>query len=149
MEISPIMMAYLLLYCFLLGMAVGVFYDLNRIIRFFLGVRYSRRDFERLYSLRLPLIKKPIRVKQRKRLGILCAAVVFIGDLLTLLLGTLGIIILNYSYNYGELRAFTVIGAIVGFAVYYNSLGRLVMLFSEPLSICIKYGFLSFFIIVG
>ena len=149
MEISPTMMAWLLIYCFFFGMAVGVFYDVNRILRVFIGVRYSKRKLKYLSALRLPLIKRTVKLGRTGRKGVLSGAIVFLGDVCTLVLGTLGIIILNYSYNSGELRAFTVIGTLVGFFVYYNTLGRLVMMLSEPFAICIKYVILSFFIIIG
>ena len=58
MEISPFLLAKLLLYSFFLGILIGVFYDVNRIIRIFLGERYSEGHFERLYSIKLPFLKK-------------------------------------------------------------------------------------------
>lgn len=149
MEISPIIMARLLLYCFLWGICVGVFYDVNRVIRVFLGIRYFSRSLPRLSALRLPMIKKGIRVRAPKRIGAFAYTVIFFGDLICVLLATLGILVLGYSYNYGEPRAFCVIGTAVGFLVYINTLGRLSRRLLEPIAIYIKYVILSFFIIIG
>ena len=149
MEISPIMMAWLLLYSVVFGIAVGAFYDANRIVRVFIGIRYSKKGFEGLYRMRLPIVNKPVSLKCSGRFKVIKGVVIFLGDLITLLFGTIGIIILNYSYNSGSFRMFTLIGTVVGFLVYYNTLGRLVMLFSEGLAICIKYAITSLFVIIG
>lgn len=147
MEISPIRMALLLFYSFCFGMGVGVFYDANRMIRVFLGERYSRSKLGGIAALKLPVCHRPVCLEGKKRA--LRATVIFIGDFLCVLVAALGIIILNYSYNSGEFRMFTLFGVIVGFLLYYHTLGRLVMLVSEPLAILIKYLIFSFFIIFG
>ena len=149
MEISPIMMAWLLLYSFLFGMAVGIFYDANRIIRAFLGISYSQKGLAARLDLKLPIVKRAVSLKKRSQYGVGLKAIIFFGDVFTLLVGALGIIILSYSYNNGDLRIFTVIGAILGFFVYYNTIGRLVIFVLEPLALCIKYLILSIFIIIG
>ncbi len=147
MEISPIRMALLLFYSFVFGMGVGAFYDANRIIRVFLGERYSRLGIGGLADWRLPICHKPIYLDGKKKT--VRTAVIFLGDFLCVLVAALGIIILNYSYNSGEFRIFTFFGAFAGFLIYYHTLGRLVMLVSEPLAILIKYLLFSFFIIFG
>ncbi len=147
MEISPIRMALLLFYSFVFGMGVGVFYDANRIIRVFLGERYSRVGVEGIASWKLPICHKPIYLEGKKKT--VRKAVIFIGDFLCVLVAALGIIVLNYSYNSGEFRMFTFFGTAVGFLLYYHTVGRLVMLISEPLAILIKYLVFSFFIIFG
>ena len=150
MEISPLKLALLLFYSFLLGMGMGVFYDANRIIRVFFGVRYSKISFEGLYSLKLPFVKRPISLKSNRGVRKFAQnAVIFAGDMLSLLIATVGIIVLNYSYNSGRFRFFTVIGTLVGFLLYYFTFGKLVMLISEPIAILTKYAFLSIFVIFG
>lgn len=143
------MMAYLLLYSFFFGMAVGVFYDANRVIRVFCGVRYSKRIARRMSRMRLPFCKKEVGIKEKTGVGWGGRCVIFLGDVLTFLFGALGIIILNYSYNYGSFRVFTAIGAIVGFVLYLNTLGRLALLVLEPFALCVKYAILSLFVIFG
>ena len=142
MEISPILLAKLLLYSLIWGGTVGVFYDVNRIFRVLLGVRYSKKHFDSLYSLRLPFSKKEISLKNAadKTGGrFIKGATEFLGDFLSVTVAALGVVVLNYSYNDGRFRIFTVIGTLVGFLLYYFTLGRLVMLVCEPLAFLIKY----------
>ena len=54
-------------------------------------------------------------------------------------------IVLNYSYNSGEFRGFTVIGTLVGFLAYRFSVGRVTLLLLESSAMLIKYLILSFF----
>ena len=152
MEISPILLAKLLLYSVLWGGIVGALYDVNRIVRVFFGVRYSKKHFDSLYSLRLPFSKKEISLKNKtdKTKGkFIKGAVVLFGDLLSVTVAAVGIVVLNYSYNDGRFRAFTVIGTLVGFLIYYFSLGKLVMLACEPLAFLIKYAICAVFVILG
>ncbi len=149
MEISPVLMAWLLLYSFFFGTVVGVFYDINRVIRVFLGIRYSKRAYKRMSQLHLPIVNKPVTLKERERVGVALKAVIFIGDTLSVLFGAVGIIVLNYSYNSGSFRFFGLVGAVLGFLAYYYTVGRLVMGILEPLVLGIKYLFLSFFIVFG
>lgn len=150
MEISPIEQAFLLFYSFLFGIGMGFFYDVCRIVRAFFGVRYSVGSFEKLYSLKIPFIDKKIEQKSKRRFRkIAQCIVVFVGDMLSLLIASVGIIVLNYAYNSGRFRFFTVLGVIIGFLMYYFTLGRLVMLVSEPVVILVKYVFLSFLVVIG
>lgn len=147
MEISPLRLALLLFYSFVFGMAMGVFYDLHRIIRVFFGVRYSGTRFEKIENIKLPIVKKRINFGQRKVSKISQNTIVFFGDFASVVAATMGIIILNYSYNSGKFRLFTVLGVFFGFLLYHFTLGRLVMTVSEPAAMLIKYVFLSFFIL--
>ncbi len=150
MEISPFMLAKLLLYSIAFGIAVGVFYDANRIIRVLLGERYAKRSFERLYSLKLPFVKRELSVqKNRKINGVLKNIIVFFGDLFTLVFTGCGIVILNYSYNDGGFRGFSVIGVALGFAAYYFTAGKLIIFLLEPIAFLLKYCICAFFVFLG
>ena len=56
-----------------------------------------------------------------------------------------GIAVINYSYNDGGIRWFTVFGFVVGFAVYYFTVSRLIIFLLELLGFGIKY---TFFVII-
>ena len=141
MEISQITLAIMLFYSFLFGIAVGVFYDLNRIVRVFFGVRYTKRAYGRLYGIRLPISKREIVMGKSK--GFLQSLVINLGDLLCVLVATIGLILINYGYNSGRFRFFTVAALIVGFLLYRFGIGRLVILITEPVAFICKYVFLS------
>lgn len=59
--------------------------------------------------------------------------IIFLLDLMYMLTLTVGISVFSYAFNFGTWRLFMLIPMGVGFAVYYNTVGRLVMLFSETL----------------
>ena len=150
MEISPIALARLLLYSVVFGFFMGTLYDAFRITRIFFGVRYTNKTFDRLFSLKLPFVKKEMRLKsQRNFEKISQGVVIFIGDFICVICAALGVIILNYAYNDGRFRFFTVIGLALGFLVYFFSFGKLVMLISEPIAFLIKYLLVSFFVVFG
>ena len=141
MEISQITLAIMLFYSFLFGIAVGVFYDLNRIVRVFFGVRYTKRAYGRLYGIRLPISKREIVMGKSK--GFLQSLVINLGDLLCVIVAAIGLILINYGYNSGRFRFFTVAALIVGFLLYRFGIGRLVILITEPVAFICKYVFLS------
>lgn len=141
MEISQITLAIMLFYSFLFGIAVGVFYDLNRIVRVFFGVRYTKRAYGRLYGIRLPVSKREMVMGKSK--GFLQSLVINLGDLLCVLVAAIGLILINYGYNSGRFRFFTVAALTVGFLFYRLSIGRLLILLVEPLAFICKYLFLS------
>jgi hypothetical protein len=147
MEISQITLALLTLYASILGVAIGVLYDVNRIIRVMLGARYRRNLYSKLYSLRLPIIKKPISFEGKRNVAL--NVVINIGDFLCVISATLGIIVLNYSYNSGRFRFFTVLGFFCGVLIYRLTLCKIIMLICEPIAFLIKYIFLSVLVIIS
>ncbi len=151
MEISPLMMARLLLYSFMLGMLTGAFYDACRIIRVFFGVKYAQHNLWGMREWRLPFIKKKLTgdfVADKWAKKMLRGAVIFTGDFLSVMLAVVGLLVLSYAYNDGKVRFFAMAGLAVGFWLYYFTAGRLVMLVSEPVAFLIKYVFCAFFVIL-
>lgn len=150
MEISPIKLAFLLLFSFLLGLKIGIFYDANRIIRVFCGRKYSKGTFDKLYGLKLPFIRRQVVRKNSSKLSDFAQKTIeAVGDVMCVIATTVGVLVLNYSYNSGRFRFFTVLGALAGFLVYYFTVGKLIMLISEPTVILVKYAFLSVLVIFG
>ncbi len=143
MEISPIMMTMLLFYSFLFGIFMGAFYDTTRVVRVFFGARYGGIGAEKISSWRLPLSGKKVPFSSKGRA--VSWVVIFLGDVLCFLLCGIGVVVLNYSYNYGEFRAFTVMGAMIGFLLYRCSLGRLTIMFLEPIAMMLNFVFFAIF----
>ena len=149
MEISPWLLARMLFSSFVFGLACGALYDVFRVLRILCGVRYSKKDHCRLYSLKLPFLKRPVRLfKSDKKAKALQAVVIFIGDFATVVFAGIGIVLLNYSYNNGSFRFLTVLGAFLGFLFYQFSFGKLFLKIAEPITFMIKYIFLSFLVIL-
>lgn len=132
MEISPYMLFLLLVYSFLFGMAAGVFNDINRITRAFLGVRYSSRSFDKLYSLKLPFVGAlgDKRKEGKLKRGLL-SVIIFFQDILLFAFMGCGTAILNYYLNRGQFRLYTIAAVAAGFVVYYFTLGKLVIFLSQ------------------
>ncbi len=143
MEISPLLLTELLLFSFLFGGIVGAFNDINRIIRVFFGVRYTSLDFSGLYAhLKL---SKPLddsdnsdTLKIKKSKDIFLCVLIFIQDLLLVLFATGGIILLNYYYNDGKFRFFALLAMLLGFVLYYFTIGKLLMFISEPIMLILR-----------
>ena len=146
MEISPIRLSMLLFCAFIFGMIIGFGYDVVRGIRTLCGEDPRTVLTKRIREIKLPILKRPIRQCDHK---IAVYIVMFLGDVLCIMLLSIGTVILNYGYNQGEFRAFTIIGAVGGFFLYRWTIGRLVMSILEPAVALIKFLIFSLFIIFG
>ena len=120
---------------------MGLLHDLHRITRVLLGVRYGEKRFDRLYAVRLPLIGKSME-RQRDRTGkrVALTVLIFFQDLILFGFAGVGTVLLNFYYNNGQLRLYTVAGLVTGFLIYYVTLGRLVMLVSEGIAFFLRAG---------
>lgn len=137
MAISQSALAWLCLYGFLLGIALGAVYDFLRITRAFLGVCYSNRAVARLKEIHLPLLSPK---KERKKYGAL-SVIVFLQDFLFMLFSGVMLILLFYEMNNGKFRFLAIICTAIGFLLYHHTLGRLVMLFSQVIVFLLETAF--------
>lgn len=133
MEISQASLAWLYFCAFLLGAVLAIVYDLLRITRIFFGVRYSRRAFKGLQTVRLPFLKPYQKRAESRLLGV----IIFFEDFFFCIFAAASMIILFYQLNNGNFRFPAAIAAGAGFLLYRGTLGRFVMLVSE---------FIAFFI---
>lgn len=132
MEISPYFLTLLVIYSFFFGAVVGILNDLHRLTRILFGVRYSKKHFERLYEAKLPLLGRAVgEIGTGKIKKILLPVMIFFQDVLLFSFTAVGVAILNYYFNFGQFRIYTVISVLLGFLLYYFTVGKLVMLFSE------------------
>lgn len=141
MEISQITLLKLMIHSFLLGGAVGVLYDANRVLRVIFGVRYTKKAYSRLYSLKRPISKKAVSIGVSK--GFWQSAVINVGDFFCVLAAAVGAILLSYGYNSGRIRFFALGALAAGFFIYRFSIGKAVILVCEPIAFILKYLLLS------
>lgn len=145
MEISPFLLTLLLSWSFVFGVILGVINDTNRIIRVFCGVRYSEKRFGKLYELVLPVIHRPLSRSENKFQKKALSVLIFFQDIFFFIFAGIGIIILNYEFNEGRFRFFTVFAVFIGFLLYYFTIGKIVMTVSEGIAFFIKAIFLVVF----
>lgn len=141
MEISFAEQLLVALNSVLLGLGLGAFYDLIRIVRVLLGVSYVNKFNLRLKNIRLPLIKNPLN-SDRKKKKIAEGIMIFITDIVYFFVATLVMTIYTYHINFGIVRWYIFAGAIVGVLFYYVTLGKLVISISECIAFFTKVAFL-------
>ncbi len=136
MEISPLKLTELFVLSFIFGGALGVLNDFNRIVRVFFGVRYSSKSFEKLYSI---FNIKYENNKDTTKFGTLALnLIIIVQDIFLVITAGIGTILLNYYYNDGKIRLFSLLTLGIGFFLYYFTIGKLVMLISEPIMVIIR-----------
>ncbi len=150
MGISPIRLFYLLLSSFFLGVGMGVVYDIHRIVRVLFGVQYSQKGATAYFLRPLPIVGRPIgEIRQGKVKKIWLSVFVFLQDVFLLSAAGVGIVILSYALNDGRFRIYTVVALFVGFFLYYITLGKIVIYFSEWIVFLLRAFFSILFFILS
>lgn len=146
MEIHPLIMAKMLLVSFLFSVQAGVFFSFFRAFRLlFFGESKSNR-LKIIYEARLPVSKKTLSQGNNKKYNrFMKNAVIFFSDIFLFLYSAWGLMKINYSYNDGGIRSFTLIGFFAGALLYYFCVSRIVDFFLEGIVLLTKYVLLSVF----
>lgn len=139
MEISVLKLTELLILSFLLGAGIGVINDANRIVRVFFGVRYSSNKFKRIYSF-LKISENDLDTTTKLSTVIL-NLVILVQDFSLTVISGVCTIFLNYYFNDGKIRLFSVLAIVFGFVIYYFTIGKLVMVISEPIMLILREAF--------
>ena len=137
MEISPLKLTMLLLFSLLYGICIGMVNDINRIVRVFFGIRYTKINFNKLYAF-LKIHNEEQTSKKEKSNNIFLNILIFIQDLLLMLFAAVGLILLNYYFNDGRFRLFAVLAMLFSAIIYYFTVGKLIMLVSEPIMLIVR-----------
>lgn len=117
------------LYSVLVGVLYGIIYDFFRITRIIITGRTGHSKLTLFFDKalhRIPNVKtsyksSPIKSLIRKFYFVF----VFFEDVLFFVISALIMTVFLYQVNYGQLRLYLYAGAVLGFFVYYNTLGRL------------------------
>lgn len=122
----------LLLYSLTVGVFLGVLWDVFRIVRI---VCYGKRKGGSFAPIRLPSNKKDVgralRLCHTQKFLSVSGITIFLSDLVFCLTAAVSVIILLFHLNGGEIRGFALFGAAAGFTVYYFTVGKLTVLFSD------------------
>lgn len=149
MGISPIRLFYLLLSSFLFGFGMGVIYDIHRILRVFFGVQYSKKRPTKFLVRPLPIVGRPLgEIRQGKLKKFFLSLLIFLQDVFFFCIAALGVVILNYAYNDGQFRFYTILALFFGFFVYYFTLGKIVIYLSEWIVFILRAAFSIFFFLL-
>ena len=127
MVVEQTRLAEILLYSFLLGIFLGIVYDWFRIRR-------------RLFSINSAK-KSDADKGTKKHICLIEDVVIFFEDVLYGIICSIVVCIFLFYINHGRFRAITLIGAGVGFLIYYKTVGRLVLFCSEKIVRFIRFLF--------
>lgn len=132
----------LLLYSVIVGAALGVLYDLMRISRLFMtlpAAPTSPKYYRMLSHLKLfrrtgqvtadPNDEADTRAVKVNEFAV--GVVAFVEDILFFVTAALTAAVFIFHANTGDMRGFVLVGAVGGFALYLNTVGRLTLLFGE------------------
>ena len=131
----------MLLYSVLLGLFLGAAYDIVRLTRIAVGVKYGAMDRTKYDFGKYALIGSFFYSKVKKKVtqkDSFLSLFIFLGDVLFCLFCSVSVAIFIYYFNSGEFRAFVLVGAFVGFLIYYFSFGKIVIYLSEKIIFTIK-----------
>ncbi len=124
MEIDPYLQWTMLWQAFLCGVALGGCLELLTVTRILMGVYLPPADMQERYARPLPLLGRPVPLRQgRVRRG-LRIGVVAVGDLVFCLGTALAVILLLYRYNSGVLRLSVPLLTLLGIGVFRRFAAR-------------------------
>ena len=86
MEISPLLLAMMLVWSFVFGLLLGAVNDVNRIVRVFCGVRYGGKNFDKLYSIKLPIVKRSLKRRDGGFYRGILSIIIFFQDIIFFLI---------------------------------------------------------------
>lgn len=137
MGIDPTLLLRLLAASVVVGMALGLVYDVLRICRVMMGMsRYTAAASAPIFC---PHFCRPRRTEGRSRVSdFVKRAVLIAQDFFFCVTFGIAVALLLFSRNGGEFRGFVLLGALLGFAAYYFTVGQLVIRASEYVVFAIR-----------
>lgn len=128
MEVSIKVQLLTILYSSVFGVCLGVIYDCFKIVRRFLCFQTSNKVISFYSKIKFPLISLKFshpNIKTKHKI------IYFIFDILYFLFITPMSLIFIYAVSNGIVRWFIIFGAIVGFAIYYISISKIILFVYE------------------
>lgn len=132
----PVQIFKMTVAAFICGMAMGVFYDLLRITRVFLGYNYIS---EKSTILQSKFVNKfSVKNNQEVRKRLYFKIVLFFEDIIFLAISAIAFVLILFYGNDGIFRSVTFIAFILGFVAYYFTIGKINVLFFDVLVIFLR-----------
>jgi len=134
---------------FVCGALLSVFYDIIRMSRMALGVRYGGIKLPDRRGLSLPLLPKKEKTAPRPRTKRMLNAAVFFGDLLFFVVAAFAMLCVFFNYGGGRVRGAGIFLAVCGFLACHFTVGAIVIrLFAViKLALGITVEYLLFFLL--
>ena len=148
MEISPILLAKMLFVCFAFGIQMGILFDIGRALRGLFSNEVKSKRVRGFYQKDLLFTKREFPKMEKRICKFFKNTHIFLFDIIFVVFAVWGLIKINYSYNDGGMRAFTIVGLVAGFFCYYFTLSRLVVFLLESLVFALKYLVFSVFVAI-
>ena len=140
MEISPILLAKMLLISFFFSFQAGVIFDVGRALKTCFSSRPKSAKIASFYNVKLPFSKRTLNVNsKRKRNRFFENTTLFFSDFFFVFYSGFGLMKINFSYNDGDFRWLTAVAFAVGFALYYFFVSKLVLPLFEVAVFAVKY----------
>lgn len=114
MEISQALYGFIFIYSIIIGVILGVVYDVFRIQRITME-------------------------SDNKYITVIRDIIIFVEDIIFAVISAVFIVVMIFHVNDGQIRWFVLFGTGVGFIIYYNTIGRIVILCSEKIIAFIRY----------
>jgi len=131
MEVSLSQQLSSILISFATGIILGVIYDVVRIVKCLLGIKYSKSQSE-LWFKSLNLNKRDSHSNIKEHV------VIWITDIIFFIISGVVIAISVYYSNNGVARWYMLASVVIGFVIYYFTIGKIVIRISNVASQLIK-----------
>ena len=122
-QVSQYQLMILLIYSALVGAALGLVYDIFRIFRVAFIAQQHPKEQPR---------------KVNKNSNFFVWAIIFVQDIAFWLIAAVVTILFIFMVNRGQVRLFALSGQVMGFIIYFFTVGRVVYKFSEQIVLFIK-----------
>lgn len=126
------------LFSIILGVFIGLIYDMFKILRILSGLDFSKKVHNKILKLKLPLIKQIIAVKNNKFNHTMRSILYLIWDLLFFITIIPIVQIFVYATSSGIARWYIFAGGFLGFVLYYYTLSKLISPLYEYLLLTIR-----------
>jgi hypothetical protein len=124
------------------GATIGLLINANRFFRIFFDLDCEKsKNFFAAYHITQRNIKPKI-FKYRKQVENIT---VFIQDFFLVIIYVIGLLIINFSFNKGNFRLFSIPVSIIGFLMFKFTIGKILFSISEWIAIKVKIGIIVIF----
>ena len=146
MEISPFVLAKMLFVAFLFSIQTGIIFDFGRALCSYFSCSPKNKRIKAFYNAKVFSSKQSLQITSKKRINRFFEnAIIFFFDVFLVIYSAVGLVKINFSYNDGVFRFFTVLAFILGFLIYYFVISKMILLLFELLIFIIKYLFVTLF----